>query len=539
MPSSQKILLELRSIGKSFPGTRALDSIDLQVRQGQVVCLLGENGAGKSTLMKILSGVWPVGEFEGEIFLLSDENGTLKKAEFSDTRSAIEAGVAMIHQELAVFPELTVGEHLELDRLSHWINWTELHLRVQSFLDLLQLGLRSETPVRELSVGGQQLVEIARALYRNAQVLIFDEPTSALTEQEVQKLYRLVAQLKAQGKGIIYITHRMDEVFHLADQMVVMRDGRNAGGCTAWSEQGERIPRSQLEPQLISWMVGRPLSDVYPPLNDLAAMPEVLRTVEILKVEKLSLTHPSGKRLIRDLSVTVRPGEVVGLAGLLGAGRSETFDALFGVLSGKGPRGPGYLVKGNVWIKGKRKDLDTPRQAMDCRMALVSEDRKGNGLVLGQSVLHNASLPALVTHRGGLTSSASLFSSVSREMELRSVEHWSKELRLKATHLDQLVGELSGGNQQKVVLTKWLLTEPEILFLDEPTRGIDIGAKVEIYGWIQRLAAQGMGIVLASSEMPELLGLCHRILVLREGQVTAEFTAGEVTQEDIMRAASL
>ncbi|MGZ3708301.1 MAG: sugar ABC transporter ATP-binding protein, partial [Bdellovibrionota bacterium] len=371
-------LLELKAIVKEFPGTRALDGVDLSVHSGEVVALLGENGAGKSTLMKILSGVWPAGSFEGEILVAAAPGEQASGREFRDTRDAHRAGIAMIHQELSVFPELTVAEHLELDKLPSWIDWQELFARSQKFLDGLKLGLRADTRVGDLSVGGRQLVEIARALYRNANILVFDEPTSALTEQEVQRLYTIVERLRAEGRAIIYITHRLDEVFRLADRIIVLRDGRNAGEASATDNQGRRVPREILEPQLISWMVGRPIHDIYPPRN--AAIGE-----ELMRVENLTLVSPRGKTLVKDLSFTLKKGEVLGLAGLLGAGRSETFEALFGVLHGTGPRGRGYGVTGNVWIHGRRVRPGTPRDAIGARMGFVSEDRKGSGLVLGQS----------------------------------------------------------------------------------------------------------------------------------------------------------
>ena len=519
-------MIEFRGIGKSFPGTRALDGVTFSVKGGEVVSLLGENGAGKSTLMKILSGVWPAGSFEGQI-LVQD-----RECVFRDTRDAHAAGIAMIHQELSVFPELTVAEHLELDQLPRWIQWEELHGRTQKFLDGLHLGLDSRTRVGDLPVGGRQLVEIARALYRDARVLVFDEPTSALTEQETLRLYDIIDRLKREGRAIIYITHRMDEVFRLSDRMVVLRDGKSAGEMSAYRNDGMRVARSEIEPQLISWMVGRAIQDIYPPRNTQFGG-------ELLRVQGLSLRTPRGKRPVKDLGFTLRAGEVLGLGGLLGAGRSETFESIFGVLEGSGPRGHGFAVDGKIWIKGQERALRVPRDAIGARMAYVSEDRKGSGLVLGQSIRSNMSLPSLTAGRAGLTSSTRLTSRVSDEAEWQQARVWAKELKLKAAHLDQPVGQLSGGNQQKVVLAKWLMTEPEILFLDEPTRGIDVGAKVEIYQWIQKLASQGIGIIVASSEMPELLGLCHRILVLREGGVSAELDGSRANQEEIMRAASL
>ncbi len=525
MTNSKAQLLELRSITKTFPGTRALDGVDLSVAAGEIVALLGENGAGKSTLMKVLSGVWPAGTFEGDIVVGGSP------VRFKDTRDAHAAGIAMIHQELSVFAELTVGEHLELDQLPRWINWDELHERCQRFLDTLNLGLDSRTRVGDLSVGGRQLVEITRALHRDARVLVFDEPTSALTEQEVQRLYAIVERLRAEGRAIIYITHRLDEVFRLADRMVVLRDGRNAGESSA-SVDGLRLARAELEPRLISWMVGRSIEDIYPARNPRLG-------AELLRVEGLTTRSPHGKVLVRDLNFTLREGEVLGLAGLLGAGRSEVFESIFGVLDGRGPRGGGHRVEGRIWIRGQLVDLSRPSDAIRAKMAFVSEDRKGSGLVLNQSIRQNMMLPSLVAGTSGLSGGSGLLSFLTPSGIQARTDEWARQLRVKAAHLDQAVGELSGGNQQKVVIAKWLMTGPEILFLDEPTRGIDVGAKVEIYQWIQKLAGQGIGIVVASSEMPEILGLSHRVLVLREGALSADLPAGKATQEDIMRAASL
>lgn len=526
-------LLELRGISKSFTGTRALDGVSLTVGAGEVVALMGENGAGKSTLMKILSGVWPDGTFEGELWV-AQPGGAQERARFETTRDAHESGIAMIHQELSVFGELTVAEHLELDQLPAWIDWPAVFARTQAFLDGLGFGLRAQDRVRTLSVGGQQLVEIARALYRKARVLIFDEPTSALTESEVRKLTTIIDQLRERGHGIIYITHRMDEVFRLADRMVVLRDGRNAGEALAYSTPGQREARAKLEPQLLSWMVGRPIHDIYPPLN--TAIGE-----EILRVEGLQVAPPGegARKRVDGLSFTLRKGEVLGLAGLLGAGRSEALEGLFGVLEGSGPRGPGYQVQGKVYYRGKELKPGTPRDAIAQRFAFVSEDRKGSGLVLGQSILRNMTLPALSSQGSPFTESPRMLAPLLQGEERARASTWSQDLRIRLASLDQAVGELSGGNQQKVVLAKWLLAAPEVLFLDEPTRGIDVGAKVEIYQWIQKLAAQGMAIIVASSEMPEVIGIAHRILVLREGVLSSELSRAEATQEKIMKAAAL
>lgn len=540
-PSS--CVLELVGIVKDFPGTRALDGVSLRVHAGEVVALLGENGAGKSTLMKILSGVWPHDSYSGEIKMHG------KVQSFKDIRDAHTAKIAMIHQELAVFPELTVAEHLELDRLPafpRFIDWDALFFRTQQFLNKIGLNIQADIKVKELSIGSRQLVEIARALYRDAEVLVFDEPTSALTEQEVVCLYGIVDWLRKQGKAIVYITHRMDEVFRLADQLVVLRDGKYVGEFSRKNSDGLAIERSVLEPQIISMMVGRAIEDIYPKKN------EKIGDV-VMRVRDLRVKSSRSRLLLSGLSFEVRAGEVLGLGGLLGAGRSETFSALFGKLNDAGSSTRSgasdcdCLVSGSFQIiaeNGKINEVSdfsrhTPAHALALRMAYVSEDRKGSGLVLGQSVRKNLSLAELANPQGRLTQSQSMFSSIHAQNELSAVDQWARELRVKYSDLNQPVGELSGGNQQKVVIAKWLLTQPRVLFLDEPTRGIDVGAKVEIYQWIKRLSEQGLAIVLASSEMPELLGLCHRVLVLREGRLSAELRQGQATQEAIMQAASL
>ncbi len=526
-----RVILDVRSVNKSFSGINALQNVQLSISSGEVVALLGENGAGKSTLMKIICGAWPLGTYEGEVWVESLDQAKLELAQFKNTRDAHHAGIVMIHQELSVFTELTVAEHLELDELPMWIHWDLLFERVQKFLDTLGFGLHAQWKVGNLSVGNRQLVEIARALYKNAKIIIFDEPTSALSEHEVLQLYRVVDQLRAAGKAIIYITHRLDEVFQLADRMVVLRDGQNVGELAAYSE-GLRVSRLKLQPQLITWMVGRPIEDIYPPLNQIFGS-------EFLRVQNLSLVSPCGKIWVDNISFTLRKGEILGLAGLLGAGRSEILGALFGFLNGESPKGVEFKISGEIWMNGRHLKVKTPRDAILEKMAYVSEDRKGSGLVLNQSICSNMILAALAAGENHLSKRKNYFSFVYTNQEQSSTQKWVKELRIKSTHLSQAVGELSGGNQQKVILAKWLMTSPELLFLDEPTRGVDVGAKVEIYNWIQNLASNGMGMVVASSEMPELLGICHRILVLRNGHVSAEFTAKTVSQEDIMRAASL
>ncbi len=514
-------LLRLHSITKDFPGARALDSVSLKLNRGEVVALMGENGAGKSTLMKILSGVWPHGSFDGRIVI----DGTDRS--FFDTRDAHSAGIAMIHQELALFPELTVAEHLVLDQLPTVISWRPILEKAQVFLDDLGFGLRADTPVKQLSIGNRQLVEIARALYRDARILVFDEPTSALSETEVVQLYRIIRELKSQGRGILYITHRMDEVFELADRLLVLRDGHNAAEFNRHDASGKLRDRSELEPLLLRAMVGREIRDVFPPKVE-PSLDDV-----VLEVSRLSLHRPNGKQRLNGISFQVRAGEVLGFAGLLGSGRSEILECLFGQYHSDGPKGPGYRVESDVFITGEPVSVASPADALRAGMAFLSEDRKGNGLMLGQSIVQNLGLAATAKADG------SLFSRLELSSERESASNWISDLRVRCIGPAQAVGQLSGGNQQKVVLAKWLETNPKVLFLDEPTRGVDIGAKTEIYQWIQKLASQGMAIIVVSSELPELLGLSHRILVLREGRISAEFSAAEATQEKIMGAASL
>ncbi len=514
MESGPRRLLAMRSITKDFPGARALDGVDLDLFEGEVVALMGENGAGKSTLMKILSGVWSSGSFGGDVVLGDAE--TSVTASFQDTRDAHAAGIAMIHQELALFPELTVAEHLVLDRLPAVIAWKPILEEAQRFLDGLGFDLRADALVKTLSIGSRQLVEIARALHRDARVIVFDEPTSALSEAEVGRLYGIIRRLKGEGRGILYITHRMDEVFELADRVLVLRDGRSVEGFA-------RASRAELEPRIVRAMVGREIKDVYPARGH-------ARTTVALEVQGLSMTRPGGRKRLHGVSFEVCAGEVLGIAGLLGSGRSEILETLFGYFHPDGPRGPGYLIEGSVKVGGIPLGIGRPVDSLRAGLAFLSEDRKGSGLMLGQSILSNLGLAALAKSGG---SPASLSGSVD----------WIPKLRIKCVNPMQSVSELSGGNQQKVVLAKWLETRPSVLFLDEPTRGVDIGAKAEIYQWIRKLASEGLAIVLVSSELPELIGLSHRVLVLREGRISREIKADADTpaalQEQIMEAASL
>ena len=508
--------LEVRSITKAFSGTKALDQVNLQGYAGELVALLGENGAGKSTLMKVICGVYPAGTFEGALLLEG------KELRLSSTKSALSAGIAMIHQELSSFPELTVAENLSLSRLSSWIDYESLFQKTQEFLDTIGFDLSARSRLKDLSVGNRQLVEIARAIYQNSQVIIFDEPTSALTEGEIKTLYQVVDQLKGQGKTIFYITHRFDEVFRLANRILVLRDGRNAGEMHL-EEVRKHQTQDALEAQLISWMVGRPLSSLMPPKNEKIGE-------EIFRVQNLTVrSKTKSKPILEKISFAIKKGEIIGLGGLLGAGRSETLESLFGVFYSSGPRSHSYGVQGEVWMHGTPFSIQNPSRAISSRMAYVSEDRKKSGLILHGSVRSNMNL----------LKKGPWWSLIHEGKEKKETQKWIQQLSIKTSSMEQPVSQLSGGNQQKVILAKWLMIGPEILFLDEPTRGIDVGAKAEIYRWIQSLASEGLAIVLASSEMAELLGLCHRILVLKDGKLSAEFESSQTTQEDILKAASL
>jgi ribose transport system ATP-binding protein len=498
-----EILLEARGISKSFPGVQALDGVNISVRSGRLNALLGENGAGKSTLMNILAGVFPPDE--GEILLAG------RSVRFKSPREAQQAGISIIFQELNLIPHLSVAENVFLGRepLIRFglIDYGRMHRDAKTLLAQLELDVDPRTPVARLRVGAQQIIEIAKAISFRSRVIIMDEPTSAITEQEIEVLFRLIRQLKQQGVGIIYITHKLDELRQIADDVTIFRDGRFIA-----SEPFAELTRDRM----IQLMVGRELSELFPkttaPLAD-----------EVLRVEGLSLRHPdrADEYLVRDVSFSVRRGEVVGLFGLMGAGRTELLQSVFGLHP--------VTSTGTVHVDGKRCELRSPEQAIAAGLALAPEDRKLDGLVLSMNVAENVSLACLSeTTRAGL-----LQPRREREMVGRFVDR----LSVKTPSLYQQIGNLSGGNQQKVVLAKWLATQPKVLLLDEPTRGIDINAKKEIYTIIDELAQSGLGVVMVSSELPEILAVADRILVLADGQLTAEFCHGEATEEKVLKAA--
>ena len=503
--SEETPLLEMRHITKTFPGVRALDGVTFDLSSGEIHALVGENGAGKSTLMKVLSGVYPNGTYGGEI-LVNDE-----VQQFANVRQAEGAGIAVVFQELSLVKELTVGENIFLGREPNrfgFVRWDELHGRARKLLDDLHLNIESHTPVLNLGIGQQQLVEIAKALSQNARILVLDEPTAALTDAEVETLFTILNKLRARGVGMVYISHKLGEVFRLSDRITVLRDGR-----TVSTE-----PTSEMnEARVISRMVGREVGDIFPKVEH--APGEVVFEARHITVEDPNVRS---KLLVKDVSFAVKRGEVLGIAGLMGAGRSDLLTAIFGAHTGR--------VSGEVLIAGQRVQVKSPADAIQHGIAYVTEDRKRFGLVLDQTILNNATLASLKKVSGRFMTNMAAERAVG--------EQAARDLRIKAPDVLAIAGTLSGGNQQKVVLAKWLLTEPRVLFLDEPTRGIDVGAKQEIYAQINKLAREGLAIVLVSSELPEVLGLSDRILVLREGRITGWFTRSEATPESVMACAT-
>ena len=498
-------VLEVRNFHKQFPGVKALDGVTFDLNQGEIHALVGENGAGKSTLMKILGGVYPYPEYGGEIRM----NGTVRH--FATIRESESAGVAVIFQELSLVKEMTIAENIFLGREPRRfgiINWDELYSRAQKLLTELRLPLDPRTPIGNLGIGQQQLVEIAKALSHKARILVLDEPTAALTNTEVDTLFGILNDLRASGVGMIYISHKLEEVFSMADRITVLRDGRTVGTdvTTKWTEA-----------TVISRMVGREVGDIFP-------KPDHAQGSVVLELRNVSVEDPyvPNKKLVDNVSFSVREGEVLGIAGLMGAGRSDLLMGIFGAHAGR--------FSGEILVNNKRVEISSPSEAIKRGIGFVTEDRKRFGLVLDQTILNNMTLAGLRRVSGRFITDV--------DAEAVAGNRSMKDLRVKANSIFTITGTLSGGNQQKVVLAKWLLTQPKVLFLDEPTRGIDVGAKQEIYSLINSLARTGLAIVLVSSELPEVLGLSDRILVLHEGRLTGEFSRDEATAEKVMACAT-
>jgi D-xylose transport system ATP-binding protein len=498
-------LLEMKNIVKEFPGVRALAGVSFTLEAGEFHSLVGENGAGKSTLMKVLSGVYPQGTYEGDI-LIDDQ-----VRHFRGIRDSENAGVAIIFQELSLVKELTVGENIFLGKEPSKfgvINWSELYHRTAKLLQDLNLDIDPRVTVGNLGIGQQQLVEIAKALSKEAKILVLDEPTAALTESEVETLFTILRDLKNRGVGMVYISHKLNEVFEMSDRITVLRDGKTIGTHNASELTKDKI---------IELMVGREVGNIFPECHH--DFGETVLEVKNLTAYSIDAVN---KRVVDDVSFYVRKGEVLGIAGLMGAGRTELLMSIFGAWSGKYSR--------EVIVEERSVNLDSPASAIREGIGFVTEDRKRFGLILEQTILDNMTLAGLKRISGVFLTN--------RTRETIAARGPMKSLRVKANSPLTVTGTLSGGNQQKVVLGKWLLTNPKVLFLDEPTRGIDVGAKQEIYAEINKLAEQGLAIVLVSSELPEVLGLSDRVMVLHEGRVTGEFVRSEATPEKIMAAAT-
>lgn len=492
---SRKPIVSMKGITKEFSGVRILDQVDFNIYRGRVMAFLGENGAGKSTLMKILTGVYA--KTQGQVFLDGQE------VSFQNTGESQTAGISIIHQELNLIRHLSIAENIFLGRepvnQARKINWKKLYADSQLLLDQLGMKESPKTQVAELSVGKQQMVEIAKALSFHSKVIIMDEPTGALTMTETETLFRVIRELRKEGASVVYISHRLPEIFQICDDLTVLRDGKLIG---------ERDITQVDEDTIIEMMVGRKLSEQYPrvvcPLGE-----------EMLKAEGLS------NRFVKDISFSVRKGEILGVAGLMGSGRTELARTLYGIYKAD---------QGTIRLDGKTVRINDPKQALDLGVAYVSEDRKENGIVLGLSVLENTTLSSLQAFESRL-------GRLSRKKEKKAAGGYVEEMSIKISGMDQLVRFLSGGNQQKVSLAKNLLTNPKLLILDEPTRGVDVGAKKEIYGLINRFKQAGMSILMISSEIPEILGMSDRIMVMHEGRLTGMLSIEEASQEKIMSMA--
>lgn len=487
-------LLEMRGIEKSFNQVQVLHGVDFTLRAGTVHALMGENGAGKSTLMKALAGVHKV------------DKGTIKirgeAVEITSPRHSQELGVAMIHQELSPVPEMTVAENIFLGREPKkglFLDYSTLYKDTQELLKSLKVDINPKAKVGSLKVADQQLIEIAKAISLNAEIIIMDEPTSAITDKEVDNLFEIIRDLKKQGKGIIYISHKMDEIFQISDDITVLRDGNYVN---TW--EAKDIDNNTL----IKNMVGREITEIYPKT-------EVTIGETILEVKNFSLG-----RKFEDISFSVKRGEIFGIAGLVGAGRTELMDALFGL---------DKPDRGEVVFEGRQLDVKKPKDAIGNGIAYVTEDRKEEGLVLEMSIAQNITLSSMKELSSGLF--------IKEREEKQKVDEQIKKLRIKLNSPRQLVKSLSGGNQQKVVLAKWMMKDPKLLILDEPTRGIDVGAKAEIYKLMCEYVAKGNAIIMISSEMPEVMGMADRILVLSNGKTGGELKREEFVQEDIMHMA--
>lgn len=498
------VILEMKNITKLFPGVRALDNVNLQVEEGEIHALVGENGAGKSTLMNILSGVYPFGSYEGDIIY---KGGTCK---FHRIKDSEEKGIVIIHQELALVPMMTIGENMFLgnERGSFArIDWAGTYDKSRELLKVVGLHEDPRALIKDIGVGKQQLVEIAKALAKNAKLLILDEPTASLNESDSLKLLDLLLQFKAKGLTSIIISHKLNEVSYVADKITIIRDGQTIETLTKGVDDFS-------EERIVKGMVGRQLTERFPGRE--RNIGEIT-----LEVKDWEVYHPTYEQIkVCDrVCINLRRGEIVGISGLMGAGRTELAMSIFG-------RSYGAKISGEIRIDGAEVHLKNVKSAIEHKIAYVTEDRKGNGLILNASIRFNTTLAKMENISTGFV--------IDKDRELYVAEEQSKRLRIKSTGTGQNTGQLSGGNQQKVLLGKWMFAEPEIFILDEPTRGIDVNAKYEIYNIMNHLVAEGKSVLMISSELPELLGMCDRIYVMNEGKIIAELPIEEAGQEIIM-----
>jgi putative multiple sugar transport system ATP-binding protein len=507
---NSKILLQMRNIVKRFGKVAALSGVNLEVREGEVHALVGENGAGKSTLMNVLSGIYPYGSYEGDIIFDGE------KCAFKGIKDSERKGIVIIHQELALVPFLSIAENMFLGNertqkfSSRVMDWPRTYQRARELMELVGLEEDPRTLVKDLGVGKQQLVEIAKAIAKNVRLLILDEPTASLNEVDSKKLLDLIARFRDQGMTSIIISHKLNEISYIANSITVIRDGATI---ETLDNSNHDVPESRI----IAGMVGRALTDRFPKR---AVKPSDEVLMEVLDWTVMNPLVP-GRKACDGISIRIRRGEVVGMSGLMGAGRTEFARSVFG-------RSYGDFVSGRIFLKGKEVSLRTVGDCIEHGVAYVTEDRKGDGLVLMDSISDNTTLARL--------SRVSKLGVLDKDKELHDADELRKELNTKCASVRQEVGALSGGNQQKVLLAKWMYAEPDVLILDEPTRGIDVGAKYEIYCLINKLVEQGKGVMMISSELPEILGMCDRIYVVNEGRIVAEMTREQATQESIMSA---
>lgn len=500
-----KVILEMKRITKTFPGVKALDNVNLKVEAGEIHALVGENGAGKSTLMNVLSGIYTYGSYEGDIIF---EGEVCKFKTINDSENK---GIVIIHQELALVPYMTIGENMFLGNeqgKKFAVDWQETYAKADELLKVVGLQESSRTLIKDIGVGKQQLVEIAKALAKKVKLLILDEPTASLNESDSQVLLDLLLQFKKEGMTSIIISHKLNEIAYVADKITVIRDGSTI-------ETLDKKKDDISEERIIKGMVGRDLSNRFPKRTTTPSK-------EIsLEVKDWTVYHPiyTERKVVDHVSLKVRKGEVVGISGLMGAGRTELAMSLFG-------RSYGSNIGGSVKINGEEVQLKNVKQAIEKKLAYVTEDRKGNGLVLSNPIYMNTTMAKM--------DKISKWGVIDKEMEIKVANDYREKLNTKCPSVLQNVGNLSGGNQQKVLLSKWMFAEPDVLILDEPTRGIDVGAKYEIYCIINDLVAAGKSVIMISSELPEVLGMCDRIYVMNEGKLVGELSGDEATQEKIM-----